>query len=357
MTIVEGQIETLKKLKDILRKKGITRFSSIGEINRFLKSYDSEINELPNKIRTTFESENNDLQSRLASLEENYNHLIEKSRNQLQEEIEKVEIETNQAIEKKNRRTFFTFFIALKINSLKRKKIKLIKNFDRNLKRKTNNSEKTVEQLKEKISSRLNNAEKIVSEQIKTSLIELSHTKEVVEGLYSLIAGAIGENSVLKELQQLSDEYYLINDFSIKFERPIYNKNKDDRIYSIQVDHLLVCKSGVYVIETKNWSRESIKSLDLRSPVEQILRTSFALFVLLNSDSEHNNLRLESHHWGDKKIQIRNLIVMTNEKPKEEFKNVKVLSLNELIGYIQYFDEIFTGEEVQRIFEYLKKQI
>ena len=48
---------------------------------------------------------------------------------------------------------------------------------------------------------------------------------------------------------------------------------------------------------------------------------------------------------------------MVNEKPKEEFKHVKVLSLNELIGYIQYFDQTFNSEEVKEIFNYLKRRM
>jgi hypothetical protein len=44
MTIVEGQIEPLKKLKESLNRSGITRFNSIGEINRFLRDYESEKN-------------------------------------------------------------------------------------------------------------------------------------------------------------------------------------------------------------------------------------------------------------------------------------------------------------------------
>jgi len=36
---------------------------------------------------------------------------------------------------------------------------------------------------------------------------------------------------------------------------------------------------------------------------------------------------------------------------------LKVLSLNELIGYIQYFDQTLNGEEVKGIFEYLKKRM
>ena len=122
-------------------------------------------------------------------------------------------------------------------------------------------------------------------------------------------------------------------------------------------DHLLVCQSGIFLLETKNWSKSSIDSLDLRSPVKQIRRTSFALFVLLNSGSRSSGVNLNRHHWGDKKVPIRNLVVMINEKPKEEFKHVKVLSLKELIGYIKYFDHSLDVEEVEDIFEYLKNSM
>ncbi len=95
----------------------------------------------------------------------------------------------------------------------------------------------------------------------------------------------------------------------------------------------------------------------MRSPVKQILRTSFALFVLLNSTSNEYGLGLKEHHWGSKKVPIRDVIVMTNEKPKEEFKHVKVLALRELLGYINYFAPSLDTEDVQRIFGYLKHRM
>ena len=79
-------------------------------------------------------------------------------------------------------------------------------------------------------------------------------------------------------------------------------------------------------METKNWSKRSIDSLDLRSPVDQIIRTSYALFRVVNS-----KIQLNKHHWGTKQIPIRNIIVLINEKPKNEFKYVKIKQLKELI--------------------------
>ncbi|MFW9879882.1 MAG: nuclease-related domain-containing protein, partial [Candidatus Thorarchaeota archaeon] len=242
----------------------------------------------------------------------------------------------------------------LKIKRLTNKKSSIEKNLEKIIRKETRSIEYEVTNTKYKLDDYRKNKENIISTRCAESYKELDYTKEVVDGLYALIAGAIGENSVVNELQKLSDNYYLINDFFVEFNPPIYNKRENDRIFSIQIDHLLICQSGVFLLETKNWSKQSIKNLDLRSPVEQILRTSYALFVLLNSES---NISLDCHHWGSKKIPIRNIIVMTNEKPKEEFKHVKVISLNELNGYIKYFEKIFSEAEAENIFNYLNNEI
>ena len=138
------------------------------------------------------------------------------------------------------------------------------------------------------------------------------------------------------------------NENKLEFNPPIYNKKTQDRIYSIQLDHLLVSKSGIFILETKNWSKRSIDSLDLRSPVDQIIRTSYALFRVVNS-----KIQLNKHHWGTKQIPIRNIIVMINEKPKNEFKYVKIRQLKELNNYLEYFDPIFSQKEVDSIVSYL----
>ena len=157
---------------------------------------------------------------------------------------------------------------------------------------------------------------------------------------------------MVKELENLSNDYYLINDFCLTFSPPIYNRQQNDYIKSIQVDHLLVSPSGIFLIETKNWSDESLNNLSLRSPVQQIKRTNFALYKLLNGDLPQL-LNLNLHHWGDRKISIKNLIVLTNHKPNEEFQYVKIVTLNELLAYIKYFKSSFSASEVQIIAEHL----
>ncbi len=292
MTIVVGKTEPLKKLKAILNSNGVTRFNSIGEIKAFLKNFESEKAEA----------------SRITKIK-------------LDQEIKELKEITRMVIEKSRKNVFFKIIYCRKKRLLTKKTSGLEKNY-----------------------------EEILSARREEALKNMDFIREIVGGIYPLIAGAVGEHLTVKEIEKLSNDHYLINDFSVEFNPPIYNKTENDRIFSIQIDHLLICKSGVFVLETKNWSNKSINNLDLRSPVKQILRTNFALFVLLNGRS---GINLARHHWGSVKIPIRNIIVMTQAKPKEEFKRVKVLTLKELNGYIKYFDEIFSDNEVEHIFNFL----
>lgn len=192
-----------------------------------------------------------------------------------------------------------------------------------------------------------------VNESCRIPLMELDRKKWLIDQVNTSILGALGEQKVEHELKSLSDEYFLINDFTLTLRSPIYFPQEKSYIKSIQIDHILVAPSGIFLIETKNWSTESMNNLSLYSPVQQIRRSSFVTFKLINEAIENNMLQLNRHHWGNRKIPIKNLIALTNSKPNEEFDFVKILLVKELVGYINYFKPIFSNSETQRMSEYL----
>lgn len=198
---------------------------------------------------------------------------------------------------------------------------------------------------------------KAVNQSCLLPIQELDHRKRTIDQLDNSIFGAIGEQKVVKELEKLTDDYILINDFTYTFYPPLYNRQENDNIKSIQIDHLLVAPSGIFLIETKNWSLHSLKNLSLRSPVQQIKRASFALFHLLNVQINTSTFALKKHHWGDRKIPIRNLIVLINNRPNETFQYVKIVTLKELLSYVTYFEPCFSGREVENITQNLLERI
>ena len=100
MTIVEGQIESLKKLKEILNQNGITRFNSIGEINKFIKNYDFEKNKISKHIEHTLDVEIKDLQSDLIKLQQVYDNLKAEITNKINIKIKTLKDKFNLAKEK-----------------------------------------------------------------------------------------------------------------------------------------------------------------------------------------------------------------------------------------------------------------
>lgn len=57
------------------------------------------------------------------------------------------------------------------------------------------------------------------------------------------IKGRLGENNVSNIFKRLSDEYFVINDLLLKTSRG-----------TTQIDHVVISKYGIFVIETKNYT-------------------------------------------------------------------------------------------------------
>lgn len=350
VAIISGQIETLKTLKRVLSDNGIQRFKSIAEINDFNKNFTYEKNQLPIKIESDLQNELNALKILLSDKQNNFNHQKEKFSHQIQQKIDHITERKKAVTESAN--SIIVFFNPILSKYLERKLNKLQLNFNHILAKKLRKYKSQVDETSKKIKHMEDNSDSIKVDRLEKETNELNRTKDIVESLYPTIAGAIGENLVVKTVGELSDGYYLINDFKTEFNPPIFDKKTSDKIFSIQIDHLLISKAGVFLIETKNWSQKSIHNLDLRSPVDQIQRSSYALFVLLNSFT--SDLELDDHHWGSKSVPVRSIMAMTNAKPKKEFKNVKILKLDEINGYIKYFDDLFSTNEVDILINFLK---
>jgi hypothetical protein len=348
-------VGSLTALKSHLEANNINGFKSLKEVIVFQSSYPTLRQQLISNHEKLIEQEKNMLNSDLQQLDMTIEIQKQQVVQRLTDEIDKLKqqlnistygVQTN--LFQKITRTFkewnYKRQIKHKEHNFDTEVIKSIKSLVENRQVKNNRYQF--------ITSQFNFA---VEESSKTALSEIERKKSVIDKLSSFIYGALGEQKVVKTLENLSDEYFLINDFAVSFSPAIYNRQENDYIKSIQIDHLLIAPSGIFLIETKNWSEKSLENLSLRSPVQQIKRTSFVLFKLLNNEMRNSHLRIDKHHWGDKKISIKNLIVLTNTKPKEEFQYVKILTLNELLGYIHYFKPTFSSIETQRIAEFLIK--
>lgn len=343
------KIGSLTTLKQELEQHGIREFSSLKEVMHFQKSYATLRQQLVAEHERLIAAEKESLVLELSRLAVELQQQKQESVIRLTHELE----ELKQQLEQANGTAASSFFKKV-VFAWKRREInRMIQQAESLFDNKVAASVALIEREHHQKNNRYQFIVSYFDEAVQQSagqrLRELDRKHAVVNSLNNYIYGALGEQKVVKVLEQLPDDYYLINDFSVTFSPALYNRKDDDYIKSVQVDHLLVGPSGVFIIETKNWSQQSMENLSLRSPIAQIRRASYALFYLLNSERSDYHLELNAHHWGSKKIPLKSLIVLTRSKPSAEFQYVKVLTLEELLQYVRYLPPVFSSIEIKKI--------
>lgn len=348
MTKVIGQIESLKSLKRELRSRGIHRFNSVGEINAFKKSYYAEKLELIQTIEEEVNEEISNLRKQNTLLEEAYLEQKTSLTSSLHSELFELNTSSNLLKSLAAIDPVTSIINTIRRSYLNTKKSHLERNFDKIIRKRSYKLWLESQHVSSELNNYLQFKENIILRRVEAENQKLASTWNAINELYPLIAGAYGENEVVKELKKLPSGNILFNDFSVRLDKPIYYKKEKEWISSVQIDHLLVTRAGIFIIETKNWSEKSVQKLSLRSPIKQIARCSYALYHLLNVNVDLE-YKLNNHHWGAKKIPIRQVVCMIRHRPKCEFKYVRVLTLSELNNYIDYFDPVFSQEEKETI--------
>ncbi len=352
MCKVYNPIGSLTTIKAHLHEHNVNEYKSINELINFQKNYFFTRNQIISDHKLLIEQEKKTLSEKIVQLD--YSIKTEKNaiEQQLLSELEKLRNQLSNIL------SAHPNIVQALINYVKKIVLKLrilynkfIFNFKiaYTLKHLTKDYNKTNSRYKYIVSC----FEEAVTESGLPQLQELDRKKSIIDQVNSSIYGALGEQKVVRELEKLSDDHILINDFNCMFDPPIYNRQERDYIKSIQIDHILISPAGVFLIETKNWSKDSLNDQNLYSPVQQIKRTNFALYKILNGEISNAKFILNKHHWGERKFSIRNLIVFITRKPIEEFQYVKILTLNELPGYVNYFKPCFSPNETQMIANYL----
>ena len=92
--------------------------------------------------------------------------------------------------------------------------------------------------------------------------------------------GTSGENQVIDELSKLDDSFHILCGVDMELHYWVtYNGQKN--LKSAQMDLVVVCPKGVFMIEVKNWSNQFLNNNDSFSPYEQTERAGRVLWISL----------------------------------------------------------------------------
>lgn len=88
--------------------------------------------------------------------------------------------------------------------------------------------------------------------------------------------GAEGEETVIKVLNRLPDDYHVLNDIILRFSPPLFWVKTGRKVWSCQIDHIIAGPTGFFVLETKNCTTSNFKN-NLDRIRLQVNRIGFAL--------------------------------------------------------------------------------
>lgn len=149
-----------------------------------------------------------------------------------------------------------------------------------------------------------------------------------------------GEGLVMKEITQLLSKknYHLFNDITLKFGKT-----------TTQIDHILICKFGVFVIETKHFSGWIYANAISTKWTQVLYRYKNQFQNPLRQNHKHILAVQNILEFIDKRA-FHNVVVFTG---KAEFKTEKpsnVFFLDELIGFISTKEiEILSDDEILKV--------
>jgi hypothetical protein len=155
--------------------------------------------------------------------------------------------------------------------------------------------------------------------------------------------GTKGENKVIEELKKLNDNYHVL--CGVRIAIPHYvTYNNQSRLRSAQMDFVLVCPRGVFMIEVKNWSNSFVQTHH-KSPHKQTGRAGLLLWVKLQNMF--------------KNIPVTNVLlsIQGNIKYDSNHRSVHVTSLDSMIPFLKKREISLNRRQVREMIEFLKPYV
>jgi hypothetical protein len=160
--------------------------------------------------------------------------------------------------------------------------------------------------------------------------------RRIVKGVEALahsgvLANAIAERAVIRTLSTLPDDFVLINDLHLSTNQDI--PFEDSYLKTAQLDHLLVGPTGLYAIETRNWSSTVAADGDEADPVLQVTRASFLCSRILK-DAGCNQI-------------VRSVVACGGAPPtRSGGAHVAIMPTARLLAYVQYGPSLVSVQQI-----------
>lgn len=312
-----GESGSEEFLKHKLLRKGLGGFDSFDDIQYFKRNF-SKI------LKSSTKQERQKLNSIIEDLKNDEEKLLK--------ELEEKKLELKESLIKEKE--------ELRSKSLDSKGKKRLKKIDKTLAKKLNKPfKKDIKQIKKTEKEHVLR-EKNLEKSVEKSVKHLHKAHDVIEKEKPFFAGAIGETAAIKELKNLPETYYIINEARLSFSRSIRWKKYHEYVKSCKIDHVVVGPTGVFLIETKNWSAQSLLNARF-TPHKQIDRAGYIFFIHMMDQFK-------------RKFPVYKIVATYKQLPQIHYSYVEQLTIEEVVNYILEKKRILDDFEIRIIVEWLQ---
>lgn len=305
-------------LKSRLMKKGLEGFESFSDIQYFKKHFKTI-------LKSSTDEERKKLRSIIDALRSNEDALIKDI------EERKRKLQTSLIKEKQD-------LLDGELNSKDQKRVKKI---DRLLEKKIDKpfkkDQKQVKKTKKEIATREKKLEKTVEKSVK----DLHRAHDIINLNRASVFGAVGETSAIKELKKLPEEYYILNEAKLSFYRAIRWKKYGEYVKSCKIDHVVVGPPGIFLIETKNWSQQTLANAKF-TPHKQIERAGYIFFIHMMSKFR-------------RKFPTYQIVATYRKLQELSYSYVNQMTIREVVNFVLQKRSMLNDAEIQKIVEWLRK--
>lgn len=148
--------------------------------------------------------------------------------------------------------------------------------------------------------------------------------------------GILGEVSVKRDLERITEKHNLIlfNDLYLALNETV-----------VQIDHILIAKNCVFIIETKNWFINTFGSINdtnwfqihgnIKKSVNSPIKQNYGHLKLVMSILKNNkNININDLHFYNLVVFVQNNLQLTNDFYSKNNIYFKALNFSQLDTYI-----------------------
>jgi len=151
----------------------------------------------------------------------------------------------------------------------------------------------------------------------------------------------IARNSVLRELNRLSCDYYIISDVCLSLNWPVKYRKTQEIVKFCQIDFVVIGPTGIFLIEAKEWSEKILRE-DMYIPFKEADKAGLIFYIKIINRF-------------NKKFPIYNVVVMLQKVPKIQYEYVRHVSLQQLYWFILQREGILHKKKITKTVRWLSK--